>query len=135
FLDHRNTRRMVQEEAAGKRFLNLFAYTGSFTVYAAAGSAASTLSMDISNTYLAWARRNLELNGLDLKSNVLERADVLPWLPQAARAGRRFDLIVCDPPTFSNSKRMEGFLDTGAQHPELINGCLGLLAPGGVLYF
>jgi len=135
FLDHRNTRQMVRDEAARKRVLNLFCYTGSFSVYAAAGGAASTTSVDISNTYLAWAERNFVLNQLDPRTNRLERADVLQWLPRAATEGRRFDLIVCDPPTFSNSKRMRGFLDVGTQHPELINGCLRLLEPGGVLYF
>lgn len=135
FLDHRNTRKMVQNEAAGKRFLNLFAYTSSFSVYAAAGGAESTVSVDISNTYLEWSRRNFELNGLDPTTNRLERADVLQWLPQAAADRRQFDLIVCDPPTFSNSKKMRGFFDVDVMHPELINGCLKLLAPGGTLYF
>jgi 23S rRNA (cytosine1962-C5)-methyltransferase len=135
FLDHRNTRRLVREEAEGKRFLNLFAYTGTFTVYAAAGGAASTTTVDISNTYLEWAARNFELNGLNEGTNRIERADVLQWLPQAAREGRKWDLIVLDPPTFSNSKKMRDFLDVGRQHPELINGCLRLLPPGGALYF
>ncbi|HEU4754252.1 MAG TPA: class I SAM-dependent methyltransferase, partial [Armatimonadota bacterium] len=135
FLDHRNTRRMVQDEAADKRMLNLFCYTGSFSVYAAGGGAASTTSVDISNTYLEWARRNFELNGLDPATNRLERADVLRWLPEAVRQGRTYDLIVCDPPTFSNSKKMREVLDVGARHPELINQCLRLLSPGGVLYF
>jgi 23S rRNA (cytosine1962-C5)-methyltransferase len=134
FLDHRNTRKMVQDEAAGRRMLNLFAYTGTFSVYAAAGGAACTTTLDISNTYLAWAARNFELNGLDPERNALERADILEWLPRAVEAGKSFDLIVCDPPTFSNSKKMRGFFDVGVQHPELINGCLRLLAPGGVLY-
>jgi 23S rRNA (cytosine1962-C5)-methyltransferase len=135
FLDHRSTRAMVRAEAAGRRVLNLFAYTGSFSVYAAAGGAGSTLSVDMSNTYLEWARRNFTLNGMDLASNRLERADALQWLSGPAAAGPRFDLIVCDPPTFSNSKKMRGFLDVGEQHPELINGCLRLLSPEGVLYF
>jgi 23S rRNA (cytosine1962-C5)-methyltransferase len=135
FLDHRTTRRMVQEEAAGKRFLNLFAYTGSFTVYAAAGGATESLTVDISNTYLAWAARNFELNGLDPQLHRWERADVLVWLSQAASSGRKWDLIVCDPPTFSNSKKMRDTLDVGERHPELINHCLNLLTPGGVLYF
>lgn len=135
FLDHRNTRKIVEEEAEGRRFLNLFCYTGSFSVYAASGGALSTTSVDISNTYLDWAGRNFELNGLDPKTNRLERADVLQWLPAAIDAGRKFDLIVCDPPTFSNSKKMRGVLDVDTQHPDLINGCLRLLEPGGVLYF
>lgn len=135
FLDHRNTRRMVADESAGRRVLNLFAYTGSFSVYAAAGGATSTTTIDISNTYLDWARRNYELNDLDPAANRLERADVLAWLPTAVAAKRRFDLIVCDPPTFSNSKRMSGFFDVQAQHPFLIGRCLELLPPEGILYF
>jgi 23S rRNA (cytosine1962-C5)-methyltransferase len=135
FLDHRNTRQLVREEAAGRRMLNLFGCTGSFSVYAAAGGAESTTTVDISNTYLAWAQRNFALNGLDLSAHHFERADVLAWLPQAAAARRRFDLIVCDPPTFSNSKKMRGFFDVQAQHPQLIGGCLRLLDPGGALYF
>ena len=135
FLDHRNTRKLVEQQAAGKRFLNLFCYTGSFSVYAAAGGATTTTSVDISNTYLAWARRNFELNGMSPSAHNLERADVLQWLPRAASDGRRWDLIVCDPPTFSNSKKMQGVLDVGRQHPLLINHCLRLLTSGGVLYF
>src|SRR5207302_1573593 len=110
----------------------LFAYTGSFSVYAAAGGAASTTSVDISNTYLAWARRNFELNAVDPQTNTLERADVLAWLPGALASGRKWDLIVCDPPTFSNSKKMQDYFDVGDRHPELINACLRLLSPGGI---
>ena len=135
FLDHRNTRKIVQEEAEGRRLLNLFCYTGSFSVYAAKGGAISTTSVDISNTYLAWAQRNFELNRLDLATHTTERADVLQWLRDAVATRRQFDLIVCDPPTFSNSKKMRGFFDVGEQHPFLINHCLRLLSPGGVLYF
>jgi 23S rRNA (cytosine1962-C5)-methyltransferase len=135
FLDHRSTRKLVEEAAAGRRVLNLFGYTGSFSVYAAAGGAVETTTVDISNTYLDWARRNFELNGLDPAANRRERADVLAWLPDAVRARRRFDLIVCDPPTFSNSKKMRGFFDVGLQHPFLIARCLDLLAPGGILFF
>lgn len=135
FLDHRNTRAMVQAEAAKRDVLNLFCYTASFSVYAAAGGARSTTSVDISNTYLAWARRNFDLNGMEPERNELARADVLQWLPEAAREGRRYGLIVCDPPTFSNSKKMQRFLDVQAQHPEILNHCLRLLRPNGVLYF
>jgi 23S rRNA (cytosine1962-C5)-methyltransferase len=135
FLDHRITRRMVQEEAAGRRFLNLFSYTGSFSVYAAKGGALTTTSVDISNTYLDWTARNFALNELPTETNRLERADVLKWLRAAVEARGKFDLIVCDPPTFSNSKKMEGVLDVQRQHPDLINACLRLLTPGGVLFF
>jgi 23S rRNA (cytosine1962-C5)-methyltransferase len=135
FLDHRNTRAMVQAEARGKRFLNLFCYTGSFTVYASAGGAASSLSVDLSNTYLDWARRNFELNALDPARHRLERADVLEWLGQAAAGGARFDLIVLDPPSFSTSKAMNRTLDIQRDHPRLLHQCERLLASGGVLYF
>jgi 23S rRNA (cytosine1962-C5)-methyltransferase len=135
FLDHRNTRRMVGECAKGKRFLNLFAYTGSFTVYAATGGAVSSTTVDLSNTYQDWARRNFELNGMDLQRHELVRADVFAFLEQAVKTGARYDLIVMDPPTFSNSKKMAGVLDVQRDHAQLINQCLRLLPPGGELFF
>lgn len=135
FLDHRQTRALVRDAAAGLRVLNLFAYTGSFSVYAAAGGAAETVSVDISNTYLAWADRNLRLNGLSERTNRLVRADVLLWLPRAAAAGELWDLIICDPPTFSNSRKMRGALDLQAHHPRLLADCLAVLHPGGTLLF
>lgn len=135
FLDHRNTRRMVQERAAGKRFLNLFAYTGSFTVYAAAGGAVSSTTVDMSNTYQEWTRRNFELNGMDLKRHLLVRADVFVFLEQAVKERQQFDSIVMDPPSFSNSKKMSGVLDVQRDHPQLINQCLKLLTPQGQLFF
>lgn len=134
FLDHRTTRAMVAREAAGKRLLNLFSYTGSFTVYAAAAGAVSSVSVDLSNTYLDWARRNFALNGLDESRHVLERADVLRWLAEEG-AGRRFDLVVLDPPSFSTSKSMTGVLDLQRDYPALLDGCAHVLAPGGALYF
>jgi 23S rRNA (cytosine1962-C5)-methyltransferase len=133
FLDHRNLRQRVREEAAGKRVLNLFAYTGSFTVYAAAGAASSSLTIDLSNTYLEWGQRNLVLNELQSDRHEFLRADVKAWL--AEPVARQFDIIVLDPPTFSNSKRMDDVLDTQRDHPMLINACLARLRPGGVLYF
>jgi 23S rRNA (guanine2069-N7)-methyltransferase len=135
FLDHRNTRALVQSQARGRRFLNLFCYSGSFTVYAAAGGALSSLSLDLSNTYLDWAGRNFELNGVDSHRHRLERADVLEWLAAAGAAGPRFDLIVLDPPSFSASKAMGRTLDVQRDHPELLQRCARLLAPGGILYF
>lgn len=135
FLDHRITRALVGERAAGKRFLNLFCYTGSFTVYAAGGGATDTLSLDLSNTYLDWARRNFKLNGLDAGRHRLLRADVTRFLAEALRKAERFDLIVLDPPSFSNSKRMQGVLDVQRDYPALIEGCMGLLEPGGELIF
>lgn len=133
FLDHRITRHMVREEAAGKRVLNLFAYTGSFTVYAAAGGASQTLTVDLSNTYLQWADRNLALNGFSGSQHQLLQADALEWLDTPDPA--RWDLIVLDPPTFSNSKRMRWTLDIQRDHVPLLNRVLARLAPGGVLYF
>jgi len=135
FLDHRNTRAMVRAEAAGKRFLNLFAYTGSFTVYAAHGGATSSVTVDMSNTYQAWTQRNLELNGLAGPQHRLQRADVFRYLDEAVAAGQQFDLIVMDPPTFSNSAKMQGVLDVQRDHVWLIDQCLSLLSANGVLYF
>lgn len=135
FLDHRNTRAMVREEARGKRVLNLFAYTGSFTVYAAHGGAASSVTVDMSNTYQAWTQRNLQLNGLAGPQHQLVRADVFRYLEDSAAAGGQFDLIVMDPPTFSNSAKMQGVLDVQRDHVWLIDQCLSLLSPLGVLYF
>ena len=146
FLDHRALRRRIQQEASGKRFLNLFCYTGSATAHAAQGGATQTLSIDMSNTYLDWAQRNLQRNGVRTQTfdhppsrwpaHALLRADCLKWLEAAAaRAEPQFDLILCDPPTFSHSKKMEGVLDVQRDHPTLIRQCAALLAPGGTLYF
>ncbi len=131
FLDHRPMRMRIQREAAGKRFLNLFCYTATATVHAAKGGARSTTSVDLSRTYLDWARRNLSLNGFSDK-NRLEQGDVMAWL-QACRD--EYDLIFIDPPTFSNSKRMEGVFDIQRDHVELLDLAVARLAPGGVLYF
>jgi 23S rRNA (guanine2445-N2)-methyltransferase / 23S rRNA (guanine2069-N7)-methyltransferase len=135
FLDHRLVRARVAELAAGKRFLNLFGYTGAATVYAAAMGARTT-TVDLSGPYLEWARDNLALNGLDGPDQRLVRADVLQWLAQAsAEPGARWDVILLDPPTFSRSKRMEGTLDVQRDQGRLLPGALALLAPGGVLVF
>ena len=135
FLDHRNTRQRVGEMAAGKRFLNLFAYTGSFSVYAATGGAAASDTVDLSNTYLDWARRNFELNGIDEARHQIVRADVFQYLQAAAQAGKTFDLIVMDPPSFSNSKKMLDILDIQRDHQKLIDGAMALLASDGLLFF
>jgi 23S rRNA (guanine2445-N2)-methyltransferase / 23S rRNA (guanine2069-N7)-methyltransferase len=135
FLDQRITRARLRERAAGKRFLNLFAYTGSATVYAAAGGALASLSVDLSRTYLEWAQRNLALNGLQGAAHRGLQADCRVWLQEAARAAERFDLIYLDPPTFSNSKRMEGVLDIARDHAALIDGCAQLLTAGGLIVF
>jgi len=135
FLDHRLTRARVREAAGGASVLNLFCYTASVSVYAAAGGARETLSIDLSNSYLDWAAANFELNGLAPAAHRLERADCRDWLRSARSAAARFDLIFLDPPTFSNSKRMQGVLDIQRDHPELIEHCMSLLAPQGLLLF
>jgi 23S rRNA (guanine2445-N2)-methyltransferase / 23S rRNA (guanine2069-N7)-methyltransferase len=135
FLDHRITRGRLRAAASGKRFLNLFAYTCTATVHAAAGGAVSTTSVDMSNTYLNWAQRNFELNGLSPDRNGLVQADCRVWLQEGVRSRERYDLIFIDPPTFSNSKRMEGVFDVERDHPEFIEGCVRLLAPGGLIVF
>ena len=135
FLDHRDTRARVRSEAKGARLLNLFAYTGSFSVYAAAGGARETLTVDLSQTYLEWAARNLALNGLDQPIHRRERADVLEWLAQAQGQGARFELIVLDPPSFSRSQAMRRTLEIQRDHARLVDQAAGLLTPGGTLYF
>jgi 23S rRNA (guanine2445-N2)-methyltransferase / 23S rRNA (guanine2069-N7)-methyltransferase len=138
FLDHRPTRAMIRERAAGERFLNLFAYTGSATVYAAAGGARTTLSVDLSNTYLDWARRNLELNKFGARPHQLLRADCLRWLEEQVALGERgprYGLIFLDPPTFSHSKSMREVLDVQRDHVRLITFASRLLTPHGTLLF
>lgn len=134
FLDHRITRGMVREEATGQRVLNLFAYTGSFSVYAAAGGAAQVDSVDLSKTYLNWAEANMALNvAPDAGKQRFIHADVKQWLDEAPADS--YDLVVMDPPTFSNSKRMKDFLDIQRDHADLINRTLKAMRTGGILYF
>jgi len=131
FLDHRPARRLIRQQARGKRVLNLFCYTGVASVHAAAGGAASTTSVDLSTTYLEWAARNLGMNGYTGERHRLIQADVLAWLAQNRE---RFELIFCDPPTFSNSARAADF-DMQRDHARLIRLCMDRLAPGGQLLF
>jgi 23S rRNA (guanine2445-N2)-methyltransferase / 23S rRNA (guanine2069-N7)-methyltransferase len=135
FLDHRIMRAMLRDWAKDTDFLNLFCYTGSASVYAAAGGARSTTGVDLSNTYLDWAHENLLLNGFGGKNHELYRADCLQWLEEQESRGPRFDLIFVDPPTFSNSKRMEGVLDVQRDHVGMIRRSLKLLRPAGRLVF
>ncbi|TPQ29808.1 bifunctional 23S rRNA (guanine(2069)-N(7))-methyltransferase RlmK/23S rRNA (guanine(2445)-N(2))-methyltransferase RlmL [Methylomonas koyamae] len=136
FLDHRPMRLRIQQEAKGKRFLNLFAYTGSATVHAAVGGAVASVTVDMSNTYLDWAKRNFELNGIR-GDHKLVRADCPKWLAEQAALKNRpqFDLIFLDPPTFSNSKKMDEAFDIQSDHVALLKNAAALLAPSGVLYF
>lgn len=135
FLDHRKTRAMVQAGAAGKSVLNLFCYTGAFSVYAAAGGAQRTLAVDRSATYLEWARANLERNGFSPAAHRLVRADVMRELEELAERRERFDLAVVDPPTFSNSKNSPATFDVQRDHVELLERVAELLIPSGRVYF
>ncbi len=140
FLDHRNTRQLIKTLANKRRFLNLFAYTGSATVYAAAGGANSTTTVDMSNTYLNWAKENLSINGYadnvyaQNRHNFI-REDCLKWMQQAILDNQKYQLIFIDPPTFSNSKKMETSLDINRDHSALLSGCLALLADDGLIIF
>jgi 23S rRNA (guanine2445-N2)-methyltransferase / 23S rRNA (guanine2069-N7)-methyltransferase len=131
FLDHRPIRRRIGAEAGGRRFLNLFAYTGAASVQAAVGGAAETTSVDLSATYLEWAGRNLALNGATGRQHRLVQADAMAWLDADRGA---YDLVFCDPPTFSNSARADDF-DTQRDHVRLLRAAMQRLAPGGLLLF
>ena len=132
FLDHRPVRSLIGDLAAGKRFLNLFCYTAAASVQAALAGASSSLSIDMSNTYLDWAQRNFDLNSLRTGKHKLLRADCLKWLEAE---GEQYDVIFLDPPTFSNSKKMDTVLDIQRDHGDLIRASMGKLASGGTLVF
>lgn len=132
FLDHRITRGRIRDLASGKSFLNLFAYTGSASVYAAAGGASATTTVDMSRPYLNWARQNMNLNGFRGSEHQFVQANCLTWLSTTSEL---FDLIFLDPPTFSNSKRMEETFDVQRDHPDLIWAAVKHLKPGGTLIF
>ena len=144
FFDHRSLRASVRDTCSKKRVLNLFCYTGSFSVYAAQGNASFVESVDLSNTYLAWAKDNMKLNGFtDKKKYEFTRADCMRFLQEkavAAKGGKLtaeelYDLIILDPPTFSNSKATTDVLDINRDWPQLVKDCLNILTPGGTLYF
>ncbi len=133
FLDHRITRQLVKEQCKGKRVLNLFCYTGSFSLYAIAGGATEVVSVDLSKTYLAWVERNSTLNFPGYTTHQTVHADVLQYLKKLPPSS--FDLVIMDPPTFSNSKRMDSILDIQRDHVYLVNDCMKALKKGGLLYF
>ena len=134
FLDHRLTRQMVQAEAKDTEFLNLFSYTSSFSVYAAAAGAKTVTSVDLSKTYLSWSEENFALNQLkNIVTYQFVHADVKQYLKTLP--SNKYDLVVMDPPTFSNSKRMKSVLDIQLDHVELINDVLRAMKPGGIMYF
>ncbi|MCF7989278.1 MAG: bifunctional 23S rRNA (guanine(2069)-N(7))-methyltransferase RlmK/23S rRNA (guanine(2445)-N(2))-methyltransferase RlmL [Thiohalocapsa sp.] len=135
FLDHRDTRRLLRRLAPQRRFLNLFGYTGSASVHAAAGGARSTTTVDMSRTYIDWSRRNLALNGFSGRDHELIQADCLDWLTKARAYHGHFGLIFLDPPSFSTSKRMQGTFDVQRDHAALIRSAVDLLAPDGILIF
>ena len=138
FLDHRPMRELIQKEARGKKFLNLFGYTGSATVHAAAGGATATTTVDLSPTYIAWARRNLALNGFSEHRHELIQADCLTWLAEESalkQHRRRYGLIFLDTPTFSNSKRTDNVFDVQRDHVDMIRQTISLLEPQGTLFF
>lgn len=144
FFDHRPLRSIVRESASKKSVLNLFCYTGSFSVYAAEGGAKKVESVDLSNTYLTIAKNNMDLNGFsDKNAYIYTRQDVIEFLKEKAvkaKAGELkedeyYDMIILDPPTFSNSKNTYNVLDINKDWPKLCKDCLNILAPGGILYF
>ena len=144
FFDHRPLRSLVRETCSNKRVLNLFCYTGSFSVYAAQGNASYIESVDLSNTYLDWAKENMKLNGFsDKKKYVYTKTDCIRFLQEKAtgvKSGKikneeLYDLIILDLPTFSNSKSTQDVLDINRDWPQLVKDCLNILTPGGILYF
>jgi 23S rRNA (cytosine1962-C5)-methyltransferase len=135
FLDHRPARGAIREAARGARVLNLFSYTGSFSVYAAAGGAELVTSVDLSNTYLAWASRNFSLNGLESSVHSAIKADAARFLKEAAELKTRWDIIIADPPTFSNSTMAARDFDVNRDWPALMEACSSVLAPEGTILF
>lgn len=135
FLDHRETRRIVANASKGKRLLNLFAYTCSFSVHAAALGSIFTKSVDMSNTYTAWGRENFILNSISLENNQIVRADCLKFLDEEIRSGIKYDVIVIDPPTISRSKKMDNLFDIQVDYISLIKKALQLLSNEGVIFF
>lgn len=135
FLDHRETRQLVAKAACGKRLLNLFAYTCSFSVHAAVAGAIYTKSVDLSNTYTEWGKENFLLNGVSLKNNEIVRADCLKFLEEEMRRGVKYDIIIVDPPTISRSKMMDQMFDIQLDHVRLLKQALKLLAKEGTLFF
>lgn len=144
FFDHRPLRALVRDTCSKKRVLNLFCYTSSFSVYAAQGNARFVESVDLSNTYLEWSKENMKLNGFTDKNHyAYTKADCMRFLQEKAVASKSgkleqtelYDLIILDPPTFSNSKNTNDVLDINRDWPQLVKDCLNILAPGGILYF
>ena len=135
FSDHRNTRMMVREQAPGKRFLNLYCYTGSFTCYAAKGGASLTVSVDRSETAVQWVKENLELNGLSDPKHILIQKDTLDFLANPKPLYKDFDIAVVDPPSYSTTRVKNVHFDIAADHPEMLNRVFKLMKKGGTVFF
>ena len=135
FSDHRNTRRMVRAAAAGKDFLNLFCYTGSFTCYAAKGGARTTVSVDRSETALRWARENMDLNGIPEAGNTLIQSHTYDFIEKAKRKNQSFNLAAVDPPSFSTSRNRQHAFDIAKDHPDLLKGVVELMQTGATIFF
>lgn len=135
FLDHRETRQMVASRAKGKKVLNLFAYTGAFSIHAAVQGDTLTKSVDMSNTYCRWCQDNFRLNGISLKNQFIIREDCLKFLREEVRKPFKYDIIIIDPPTISRSKKMAGIFDVQQDYIFLIQSALQLLNPQGVIFF
>lgn len=135
FLDHRETRQIVASRAKDKRVLNLFAYTCAFSVHAAAAGASFTKSVDMSNTYIGWGKDNFVLNEIPLAKHEFVRKDCLKFLEEEALSGKKYDIIVIDPPTISRSKKMDQMFDVQLDYPFLLTKAIQLLAPNGVIFF
>ncbi len=135
FLDHRNTRAIAAKEARDRDVLNLFAYSGAFTVCTAQAGARSSLTVDMSNVYLDWAKTNLSLNDINGSAHQFERADVLDFLHNAKTDRARYDLVILDPPTISRSKKMRQQLNIQDDHVEMIRDTAALVRPGGTIFF
>lgn len=135
FLDHRETRKMIASESKDKRVLNLFAYTCSFSVHAAVAGSFYTKSVDMSNTYTEWGKDNFALNGISLENNDVVRADCLKFLDEEIRSGKKYDIIIIDPPTISRSKKMDVMFDIQYDYIFLLMKALTLLTVGGAIFF
>lgn len=133
FLDHRPLRQKFREEAKDKKVLNLFAYTGAFSVYAAAGGATEVTTVDMSATYINWSKENFALNNLNTAKHIFVQSDTMQFLKSLN--DQRYDLVFVDPPAFSNSKKMKGTWDTQRDHPTMLHYILNVLNPGGKIYF
>ncbi len=135
FSDHRNTRQMVREAAAGKDFLNLYCYTGTFTCYAAKGGARTTVSVDRAETAVNWARRNFDLNGISRADNTLVHAHTFDFLKRAGARHQRFDLAVVDPPSYSTTRDRDSDFDILRDHPALLTAVMALMRKGATVFF